>query len=99
MVNFSSMAAFIWSVADLLRGDFKQSEYGRVILPFTLLRRLECVLEPTREAVIEECEKHKENPFMLEQLVPLVAKQSFFNSSKLTLSNLGANDTRQNLET
>jgi type I restriction enzyme M protein len=39
-------AAFIWSVADLLRGDFKQSRYGRVILPFTLLRRLECVLEP-----------------------------------------------------
>lgn len=41
--NFSQTAAFIWSVADLLRGDFKQSQYGRVILPFTLLRRLECV--------------------------------------------------------
>ncbi len=39
-------AAFIWSVADLLRGDYKQSEYGRVILPFTVLRRLDCVLEP-----------------------------------------------------
>ena len=41
-------AAFIWSVADLLRGDYKQSEYGKVILPFTVLRRLDCVLEPTK---------------------------------------------------
>ncbi len=41
-------AAFIWSVADLLRGDYKQSEYGRVILPLVVLRRLDCVLEPTK---------------------------------------------------
>ena len=40
-------AQFIWSVADLLRGDYKQSEYGKVILPLTVLRRLDCVLEPT----------------------------------------------------
>ncbi len=46
--NFSSMAAFLWSVADLLHGDFKQSQYGRIILPFTLLRRLECVLEESK---------------------------------------------------
>ena len=46
-LNFSQTAAFIWSVADILRGDFKQSQYGRIILPFTLLRRLECVLEET----------------------------------------------------
>lgn len=42
--NHSQTAAFLWSIADLLRGDFKQSQYGRIILPFTLLRRLECVL-------------------------------------------------------
>ena len=42
--NFSQTTAFLWSVADLLRGDFKQLQYGRIILPFTLLRRLECVL-------------------------------------------------------
>ena len=41
-------AAFIWSVADLLRGDYRQSEYGRVILPFTVLRRLGCVLDPVK---------------------------------------------------
>ena len=50
-------AAFIWSVADLLRGDYKQSEYGKVILPLTVIRRLDCVLEPTKQAVLE---KHKQ---------------------------------------
>ncbi len=46
-----SISALIWSTADLLRGDYKQSDYGKIILPLTLLRRLECVLEPTREDV------------------------------------------------
>jgi type I restriction enzyme M protein len=55
--NFSQVAAFIWSVADLLRGDFKQSQYGRVILPFTLLRRLECVLAESKAAVVAEHER------------------------------------------
>ncbi|GLT19451.1 restriction endonuclease subunit M [Vibrio zhanjiangensis] len=55
--NFSQTAAFIWSVADLLRGDFKQSQYGRVILPFTLLRRLECVLEESKGSVLAEIPK------------------------------------------
>ena len=48
----NNLAAFIWSLADLLRGDFKQSQYGRIILPFTLLRRLEGVLEESKEAVL-----------------------------------------------
>ncbi len=61
--NFTQTAAFIWSVADLLRGDFKQSQYGRVILPFTLLRRLECVLENTKEAVVAKAEELKNSPF------------------------------------
>jgi hypothetical protein len=49
--NFSEKISFIWSVADLLRGDYKQSEYGKVILPFTTLRRLDSVLAATRQAV------------------------------------------------
>ena len=49
--GFSEITAFIWSVADLLRGDYKQSDYGKVILPFTVLRRLDCVLADTRDAV------------------------------------------------
>lgn len=49
-----NLANFIWQVADLLRGEYKRADYGKVILPFTVLRRLECVLEPTRQAVRDE---------------------------------------------
>jgi len=56
--NFSEKVSFIWSVADLLRGDYKPSEYGRVILPFLVLRRLDQVLAPTREAVWKADDKH-----------------------------------------
>lgn len=55
-MNHQALSSFIWSVADLLRGDYKQSEYGRVILPFTVLRRLDCVLEATKPAVLKEFE-------------------------------------------
>src|ERR687888_1416466 len=50
--NFREKTDFLWSLAELLRGDYKQSEYGRVILPLVVLRRLDCVLEPTKEAVL-----------------------------------------------
>ena len=50
----NNLAADIWSLADLLRGDFRQSQYGRIILPFVLLRRLECVLEASKEAVLKQ---------------------------------------------
>ena len=53
----NNLAAYIWSLADLLRGDFKQSQYGRIILPFTLLRRLECVLADSKEAVLAQVEQ------------------------------------------
>ncbi len=49
--HFAEIAGFIWQIADLLRGDYKQSDYGKVILPFTVLRRLDCVLEPTKAKV------------------------------------------------
>ncbi|MBN8819199.1 MAG: SAM-dependent DNA methyltransferase [Sphingomonas sp.] len=48
-----SLSGFVWSVADILRGDFKQSEYGKVILPFVVLRRLDCILESAKDAVLE----------------------------------------------
>ncbi len=53
-MNQQALSSFIWSVADLLRGDYKQSDYGKVILPFTVLRRLDCVLEATKAAVLTE---------------------------------------------
>jgi type I restriction enzyme M protein len=61
--NVRQLVNFIWSVADLLRGDYKQADYGKVILPFTVLRRLDCVLEPTKEAVMDFYEK-KVKPMM-----------------------------------
>ncbi len=67
-----NLSSFIWSVADLLRGDYKQSEYGKVILPFTVLRRLDCVLESTKPAVLAELEKRQKagvnpEPFLLKK--------------------------------
>ncbi|HEX5206023.1 MAG TPA: type I restriction-modification system subunit M N-terminal domain-containing protein, partial [Actinoplanes sp.] len=58
--DHQKLANFIWSVADLLRGDYKQSEYGRVILPLTVLRRLDSVLEPTKNAVFSRYRQLKE---------------------------------------
>lgn len=57
MKNFSETTNFIWSIAELLRGDYKQSEYGRVILPLTVLRRLDCVLADTKAKVLKEYPK------------------------------------------
>ncbi len=99
--NFSQVAAFIWSVADLLRGDFKQSQYGRVILPFTLLRRLECVLSPTKANVLAEYEKVKALPLPEEAKEKLLLKSTqglaFCNTSELDLVRLGQKDIRSNL--
>lgn len=48
-----SLSSFAWSIAEILRGDFKQSEYGKIVLPFVVLRRLDCLLEPTKDAVLK----------------------------------------------
>ena len=87
-MNHQALSSFIWSVADLLRGDYKQSEYGKVILPFTVLRRLDCVLEATKPAVLAEFEaKFKAglnpDPFLLRK-----SGQSFYNISPLDLGKL-----------
>jgi type I restriction enzyme M protein len=86
--RINNHAAFIWSVADLLRGDYKQSEYGKVILPLTVIRRLDCVLEPTKEAVLAkavELAGKVENP---EKPLEIVAGQQFYNTSPLTITKL-----------
>jgi type I restriction enzyme M protein len=100
-INFSQTAAFIWSVADLLRGDFKQSQYGRIILPFTLLRRLECVLEKSKPAVLA---KHAEVSKMnlpeeaYEKMMLRATDEKFFNVSPMDLSKLGESGIKDNLE-
>ena len=97
--NFSELANFLWSVADLLRGDYKQSDYGKVILPFTLLRRLDCVLEGTKSDVLAEHAKRKETGVNLDPYLKRKSKQAFYNSSEFTLPSLLADQKhiRQNL--
>ncbi|MBI2237329.1 MAG: SAM-dependent DNA methyltransferase, partial [Actinobacteria bacterium] len=88
MDGFQEKVAFIWSVADLLRGDYKQSEYGKVILPLTVLRRLDSVLEPTKPKVLkrhEELEGRLENVgAVLEQ----ITGHGFYNTSQFTFPKL-----------
>ena len=89
MDNFSEKVTFIWSVADLLRGDYKQSEYGRVILPLTVLRRLDCVLEPTKEAVLKKLAELKKTKILRhDELLVRVSKYKFFNTSKYTFAKM-----------
>jgi type I restriction enzyme M protein len=88
-----SLSSFIWSVADLLRGDYKPHEYGRVILPFTVLRRLDCVLEPTKAAVLAELEVRKKAGLNPEPFLLRKAKQNFYNTSKLDLKTLMGDQT------
>src|SRR5690554_999894 len=96
--NHSQTAAFIWSVADLLRGDFKQSQYGRVILPFTLLRRLECVLEPNKVQVLAAAKEHQTKPDAVrEKLLLRAADLQFFNASPLSLGSLSDSQTADDL--
>jgi type I restriction enzyme M protein len=96
--DHSQLAAFIWSVADLLRGDFKQSQYGRVILPLTLLRRLECILEPSKDNVLKAAEAHQNKPDAVrDQLLLREAGQPFFNASPLTLGTLSPTQTADDL--
>ena len=100
-LNFSEKAAFLWSVADLLRGDYKQADYGKVILPFTVLRRLDCVLEPTKNQVLQDYDSRKNSgitdlsPFLLK-----VSGQKFYSVSRFTFSKLldDPQHIRQNLE-
>ena len=83
-----NLSSFIWSVADLLRGDYKQSEYGKVILPFTVLRRLDCVLEATKAAVLAEKEKREKAGLNPEPFLLRVCGQLFYNTSPLDLKKL-----------
>ena len=96
--NGQNLAAFLWSVADLLRGDYKQHEYGQVILPFTLLRRLDCVLEATKKDVLQELQKRKGSGVPVHDFLLRKAKLSFYNTSPFDLPKLldDANNIKKN---
>ena len=87
-MNHQSLSAFIWSVADLLRGDYKQSDYGKVILPFTVLRRLDCVLEGTKDAVLAEYTAKQKAGMNPDAFLLRKAGQSFYNTSPMDMRKL-----------
>lgn len=87
-MNDSNLSGFLWSVADLLRGDYKQSDYGKVILPFTVLRRLDCVLEATKPAVLAELVKRQQAGINPEPFLLRKSGQLFYNTSELDLKKL-----------
>ncbi len=97
-MNQQNLADFIWNVADALRGNFRPSLFGRIILPFTVLRRLECALEPTRAAVLARHHALAGTAVDLDLVLPSVAGASFYNTSTYTLATLGSTSTRANLE-
>ncbi len=83
----SSLGTFIWSIADQLRGPYRPNQYGAVILPFTILRRLDCILEPDRDTVRELAAKH-ENQNRLRVEVKRVTGRTFYNTSNYSFANL-----------
>jgi len=94
----TSLVDFIWKNADDLWGDFKHTDFGKVLLPFTLLRRLECVLEATREQVQETHATMAGLDIDLDVVLRQVTGYPFYNTSNYTLDTLGGSRTRQNLE-
>ncbi|QNK03480.1 type I restriction-modification system subunit M [Dyella telluris] len=94
----TTLAAFIWKNAEDLWGDFKHTDFGKIILPFTLLRRLECVLEPTREKVRETHAKFKDKGLDTDLILRQTAGLPFYNTSQYSLATLGATKTKSNLE-
>lgn len=100
MKNFKEKADFLWKIADLLRGHYKQSDYGKVILPLTVLRRLDLVLAPTKKEVLAAYDKHKDRkPEVLEPILNKTAGVKFHNRSKFDFIELAkdGNNIAQNL--
>ena len=84
-VDITSEANFIWSIANKLRGVYMPDKYGDVIIPMTIIRRLECALEPTKQAVVD---KYNENPCYPEKAMHRISKYQFYNTSELSLEEL-----------
>ncbi|MCJ0893763.1 class I SAM-dependent DNA methyltransferase [Rhodococcus sp. ARC_M5] len=83
-------AALIWNIANLMRGPFQPNQYGDVILPLTILRRLDCVLDPTKAAVLAEFEKRKHSSVALKPFLTAKSGYSFYNTSKWDFAKLAA---------
>ena len=89
MNNFNEKVSFIWSVADLLRGPYRSNQYKDIMLPLTVLRRLDCVLEPTKDEVIKMYKSLEYSKITNHELIlNRVAGQSFHNTSRFTFQKL-----------
>lgn len=97
-MNHSEISSFIWGTADLLRSSFKQHEYGDIILPFTVMRRLDVVLEPTKKAVLETAAKRLPDA-LRDTMLKKAAGVDFYNTSEFTMRNLlnDADGIRENI--
>lgn len=92
LARHSEQTALIWAIAELLRGDFKAADYGKVVLPFTVLRRLDCLLEPKREAVLKAAAAipPAADEAMREAILNRAAGHAFHNASRFTFALLKA---------
>src|SRR5581483_1751319 len=81
-MTYSEIVNFIWSVADLIRDTFRRGKYQDVILPLTVLRRLDCVLAPTKEHVLATVGKYKGKLENLDQLLRKASGFAFYNTSR-----------------
>lgn len=89
MNNFQEKVNFIWTIAEILRGPYKKEEYGKVILPMAVLRRFDCVLAKTKEAVLAQYDKYKNLPQEArDEILNRVARQNFSNVSKYDFAKL-----------
>src|ERR1700686_5924331 len=83
------LASFIWGICNLLRGPYKRNEYRKVILPLTVLRRFDCLLAPTKAAVLEEYPTIKNKPeTVVRSILQKITKRPFYNLSKLDFKKL-----------
>jgi len=96
MTNFGDKVSFIWSVADLIRGPYRPNQFKDVMLPLTVLRRLDCVLEPTKEKVLDklkELKGGKLNDEGKERFLLRASGQTFYNTSRFTFEKLKGDPT------
>lgn len=84
-IDVSKEVGLVWSIANSLRGAYTSDKYKDVIIPMVIIRRFECALEATKEAVVE---KHKQNPNLPAAILCQVSKYPFYNTSEYTLKRL-----------
>jgi len=92
-VGFQDKVAFVWKVADKLRGTFKQHEYGSVMLPLLVLRRMDAVLAPTRQQVLDAASRLGDKEAGRDELLQKAARQRFYTTSPITFAGLLADAT------